>query len=385
MNLGFAIFMLFVFASLGYVWWRIRRSFRPRHRSKLTLIYWVSTALAMGSQAIPLELPFLHLIGFYFSTVWMVIISLLFPAVILADMVLLLIKLSRKMQAPDLMDWRNQYAKYFLSAILLLAGVFSAIGIPASRGFVVNHYEVQSAVSMPRTLKIAAVADPHFNAVFPLRKLESLVDSLQKIKPDIVVFLGDVSDIPESELNRRGFTPVMKKIQAPMGVFGVTGNHEVYMSMRGGNTIPWMEKTGMHLLRDKTLCLEGLCLSGREDLQYERSLGYIRTSLNQLAPNTTPRLPWIVMDHQPKGLTDEEIEAIPGMVQKPDLVLSGHTHAGQFFPWTLVMPLIWPLSSGLGEVDGLPWFVSSGIGQWGPPVRIGSETELAIIHLRSAD
>jgi len=92
-----------------------------------------------------------------------------------------------------------------------------------------------------------------------------------------------------------------------------------------------------------------------------------------LAPKENA-LPWIVLDHQPKGIEKEHTGRLP------DFALSGHTHNGQFFPGTIVIKWGWRLVYGLGELDGVKWLVSSGIDCWGPPVRVGSDTEMWLIR-----
>jgi predicted MPP superfamily phosphohydrolase len=171
----------------------------------------------------------------------------------------------------------------------------------------------------------------------------------------------------------------MAQIDAPYGFFAATGNHESFMNP-GGRTLEWLASAShAQILIDSTVCTPRFCVTGRKDHSFARRRGG-RASLASLAPQGADTLkPWIVLDHQPKGLTAQDTV---GLRHLPTLVMSGHTHDGQFWPWTVAIDWIWPLASGLGALSGVPWYVSSGFDQWGPPVRIGSSTEVVNFVLR---
>lgn len=82
----------------------------------------------------------------------------------------------------------------------------------------------------------------------------------------------------------------------------------------------------------------------------------------------------MLIDHQPKGIEPEHSGRLP------DFALSGHTHDGQFFPGTVIIDWVWRLAYGFGTLDSVRWLVSSGVDSWGPPVRIGSDTEMWFLH-----
>ena len=238
-----------------------------------------------------------------------------------------------------------------------------------------NNYEIrEEKISLQhgdRPLRIAFFSDMHLDPLFPHSKMKRLVHDLDSLKPDAIFFGGDLADMGAEELDARGFDTLFHKIKAPLGFWGVEGNHEGYNTVLQGNPIPWMRNNGMTWLFDSTACTMLFCVTGRVDLHSVAS----RLPLNILEKSISPTdsRPWFVLDHRPNGLLQDERPT-----RTPDLVLSGHTHAGQFFPWTWVIGLVWKLSEGYGVLDGIPWFVSSGIGSWGAPVRIGSKTELVI-------
>jgi hypothetical protein len=89
--------------------------------------------------------------------------------------------------------------------------------------------------------------------------------------------------------------------------------------------------------------------------------------------------PWILMDHQPKGIEKTHAGRLP------DFALSGHTHDGQFFPITFIIDYVWKLAYGKGALGGVLWLVSSGFDCWGPPVRVGSDSEIWVIKFKAKE
>lgn len=242
-----------------------------------------------------------------------------------------------------------------------------------------NHHYIYHSVEIPleniqKEVKIVFFTDLHLVAGFPKSKFERIIHDIDSIAPDIVLFGGDISDASVEYLNKNLYDSLFQKIKAPYGFYGVVGNHEAYLLSRGSDFAKWMSENHMHTLLDSTICNELLCISGRKDHQYAKSIGEDRYPLDYLAPADT-NLAWIVIDHQPKGLEGEK------PLRSPNLSLSGHTHQGQSFPINIIIRWIWPLSYGLGYLDNALWFVSSGVHTWGPSVRVGTFSELVILKL----
>jgi predicted MPP superfamily phosphohydrolase len=259
------------------------------------------------------------------------------------------------------------------SGVAVLTLAFFLIGGPLHSDFKVSNIKGTLAIAPKKTLRIALFSDMHFDALFKKSKLEQIVDSLRVLQPDAIFFAGDLSDIPLEKLQARGYDSIFRHISAPLGFYVATGNHESFMNPNG-RTIEWLEGfDNVTLLLDSTACNDFFCVTGRLDHQYAKRHSNNRTPLTELIPENNS-IPWFLIDHQPKGLDSDDVN----LTRKPDFAFSGHTHAGQFFPVTILVKLMWHLSYGFGELDGIPWYVTSGIGQWGPPVRIGSKAELVL-------
>ena len=165
----------------------------------------------------------------------------------------------------------------------------------------------------------------------------------------------------------------MKDLTAPLGVYGVLGNHEYY-----GRTIPQflkeMERVGVTMLLDEIVKVEdSFFLVGRKDKTDSK-----RKTMEELLAKIDPSLPIIVMDHQPSELKEAEKSGA-------DLILSGHTHRGQMAPNHLITRKVFELDWGYLKKNQLHAIVSSGYGFWGPPLRIGSRSEVVLIEVSFSD
>jgi len=224
------------------------------------------------------------------------------------------------------------------------------------------------------TLNVVLASDFHLSSISGKKRLARTVSLIDSLDPDIVLLAGDIVDESVSEQEEAEFSRIMAGIRAPLGVYAVAGNHESYAGLE--TALDCLRGCGIIVLEDEAVAIaESFILAGRRDRQ---SLGYqerrksIPAILAPLGP--TRRLPVILLDHQP-GRLEEAKEA--GV----DLQLSGHTHDGQVFPINLINTLIWELNYGYLRKDGTQYYVTSGVGTWGPPVRIGSTAEVVRIRI----
>lgn len=276
---------------------------------------------------------------------------LLFP---LAALLVLLIDHPRDVQITG-----SVTALIFLS--LFLVGTFLAYS-PAVRNKEIN------IKGNGEDLTVVIASDFHLGVLSGKRHLKRFVTMSNRLKPDLVLLAGDLVDDDPIWYVRYGMSEVMKELTAKYGVFGVLGNHEYY-----GKKIPLlvrvMEASGVQILRDDTVNIEGkFHLTGREDPTNGR-----RHSLENLKPEGG--LPWIVMDHTP---TDLKTPVQLGV----DLHISGHTHKGQMWPNRFITKKVFDLDYGHRQNGDTHFLVSSGFGFWGPPIRIGSRSELWMVRIK---
>jgi predicted MPP superfamily phosphohydrolase len=225
-----------------------------------------------------------------------------------------------------------------------------------------------------RTLNIAMASDIHLGTVTGSRRLERIVGRLNALEPDIVLLPGDIVDESVSLAEEEKMISCLRSIHAPLGVFSVPGNHEVYGGLE--KNLEYLRRGGVRVLQDEAVLVDGaFVLAGRKDptvLQSKERRMPIREILEKTGADL--KLPIILLDHQPVRL----MEAVDAGI---DLQLSGHTHAGQLFPLNLINKKIWEKYWGYLRKEKTQYYISCGVGTWGPPVRTGSIPEIVLIKV----
>jgi uncharacterized protein len=220
-----------------------------------------------------------------------------------------------------------------------------------------------------KSIKIVAASDIHLGTSIDKKMLHKYVQLINARKPDIILLAGDITD--------RSFGPVMEQkmeqelsqLHAPLGVFAITGNHEYYSGVPE-EINEYLRAAGIRMLHDSVALVDhSFYLVGRDDRTNPN-----RKPLEELVKGLKPELPKILLDHQPYALEQACNNGI-------DLQISGHTHNGQFFPGNLFVARIFELGHGYLKKGKTHFYVSSGLGIWGPLYRIGTQSELVEIQL----
>ena len=236
---------------------------------------------------------------------------------------------------------------------------------------VVEPYEVRVpglAANLDGTV-ILALSDLHLGSLLDGAWLDARVAQVDAEKPDLVALLGDLVEghgAAEGALLRR-----LSRIRAPLGVWAVTGNHERFTS--GDGTL---ERAGLRVLHDHgEEIAPGLFLAGIDDLTSRRRSGVagdpVNAALTRRPPNAT-----ILLSHSPLE-TEAAARADVG------LMLAGHTHGGQVWPFGYLVRLSYPLLAGRFQVGAMTVLVSRGAGTWGPRMRLWSPGEILRVTLRA--
>ena len=224
-----------------------------------------------------------------------------------------------------------------------------------------------------RNLHIAMISDIHMGTVVGPRRLSAIVKKVNALSPDIILIAGDAVDEDLAPVIRHNLGANLEKFKAPLGVFAITGNHEYIGGAEAATS--YLSKHGITLLRDSVVLVnKSFYLAGREDRDKERFSGEKRKTVDALLKDLDHKLPIILLDHQPFNLDAAEKAGA-------DLQLSGHTHHGQLWPANYITNAIYEVSWGYLLKGNTHFYVSSGIGSWGPPVRTGNRPEIVDIHL----
>lgn len=235
---------------------------------------------------------------------------------------------------------------------------------------------LQGTSAETRIIEILMASDLHLGTIVGEKRLKQLTRAVEELQPDLVLFPGDVLDEDPQTVMKDSVGNMLRSIKAKHGVFAITGNHEYIGGVE--RACSYLEEHGIGVLRDQAVLVDGLFyLVGREDRSISRFTDKKRKSLKELLAPLDRRFPVILMDHQPFEL--QEAEGLGVALQ-----LSGHTHHGQLWPLNFVTSLIYEVSWGHLKKGDTHFYVSSGYGTWGPPVRVGNHPEMVHIRLRIA-
>jgi len=163
----------------------------------------------------------------------------------------------------------------------------------------------------------------------------------------------------------------INRLQAPLGLYMCLGNHEYLSGIEP--VMEFLQKTQIRLLIDQAVSIENsFWVIGRDDISHGNSP---RQSLETLISQTNPEQPLILLDHQPWHPDEAAGNGI-------DLQFFGHTHYGQILPLNYIVKRIFTIGYGYKKIEDTHIYVSSGLGLWGPPCRIGTQSEIVVFDVR---
>lgn len=346
----------------GYSWWRI---------VPVAWGWW--RLLPLGLWVLPLGLMIaqmgLHLIpewaeGFVYQvwTSWLII--LLYVVMLFA-----LLHLSAWL-VPTLRPWLRDS----LDGSLVVVGVLVALFVYANAQYHTKErvaLDIKVAKPLERPLRLVALSDLHLGHTIGRGELAEWVEMINAERPDIILIAGDLVDGDVRPLMRDSVYTELNCLKARLGVYASLGNHE-YIRGEADRQV-FLSRTNIRLLRDEAELVDGaVYIVGRDD----RS-NFYRKSLDELTAGLDASKPIILLDHQPYHLEQAEQAGV-------DLQLSGHTHDGQIFPINLVVRSMYEKAHGYHRRGQTHYYISSGLGIWGGKFRLGTQSEYAVITLRSS-
>ncbi|WP_080839518.1 metallophosphoesterase [Cohnella massiliensis] len=335
-----------------------------------TAAYWAvfyAVALSYLGARLPIRPRFvgrgLKVVGSYYFAV-MEFSLLLLPIADLGAAVLLL---------ADRYD--PAYAAYAGTAVSAALAALMARGSWNAWNPIVRTYamEVDKDAGEYESVTVAVASDLHLGNIVGNRHLDRLLRKMEEIKPDLILLPGDVIDEDIEPFVRNEMDKRLSRLKAPLGTYAVLGNHEYY----GGHIEEYarrMGEIGIPVLRDETVTVGGgIQIVGRKDKTAEAGGG--RLPIARLTEGLDAGRPILVMDHQPYQY---EQAAAAGV----DVLVSGHTHRGQFAPNHFVTRRLFELDWGYMRKGRMHAVVSSGFGTWGPPIRLASRSEIVELRIR---
>lgn len=225
-------------------------------------------------------------------------------------------------------------------------------------------------------LRIIMVSDTHFGSTVNAKRVNYLVNKVNELKPDIMIFAGDIIDEELNSVIKNNIAENLKNIKSTYGVYAITGNHEFIGGIEA--TSKYIQSHNIKLLRDEVdfVADSTVCLVGRNDRDMKRFVKADRMPLDSLMEKADRSKFIVLLDHQPFNLDQTEKNGV-------DLQISGHTHHGQFWPISIATKAIYELDWGFIKKGNTNIYVSCGFGTWGPPVRIGNRPEIVVFDIIS--
>jgi predicted MPP superfamily phosphohydrolase len=304
---------------------------------------------------------------------WMAILLYMLMLLAAADVLRLFLFIAGK-KIPNI-------GMYTTGTTLLLCAILVVFGALHARSIKTVNYNVTLRGS-GGDIRIVLISDLHIGHSIGRAHIKKVVDAVNAAQPDMVCIAGDIFDGNiDAVKDLQDIISQFSVIDAPLGVYACLGNHDVdRTSLSGGSTERIEEAlkgSGLTLLQDEAREIhENLYIAGRKDA---RPIGMRveRKTAQELLAGIEGTV--IALDHQPTQFTELE-QAGAG------LVLSGHTHRGQIFPSTLITYFIYKLSGstyyGYWRGNTIQAVVTSGAGFWGPPLRIGTNSEVVVIDIK---
>jgi uncharacterized protein len=303
---------------------------------------------------------------------WMAFMLYGFMFLFLSDIISLILRIAGVINSSNIMVFRKwSFLITLIISFFLIAGGFINALIPRVKTYNIT---INKSAGELKDLRIAAVSDIHLGSIIRKRSIKKLSGILDKLKPDLVLLLGDIVDGEIGPVMRDDLLKYFTCPKCTDGLYAITGNHEFIGGAK--RTIPYIESKGIRILKDEVISIDGgIQLIGRIDRDGKRFYSEERKTLGELVKETDPARPIILLDHQPFDLGESEKQGI-------DLQLSGHTHNGQMWPLNLLTKKMYELSYGYKQKGKTQIIVSSGFGLWGPRVRSASHSEVLLINIK---
>lgn len=366
-----------------------RKEFR-RFRSRLIVsAVYIFFASAMGVGFFLPAGPFKRFfvkIGNY----WLGILLYTILVVGAADVIHVILKRSKRINQEKL----RSFKVFIVSGIICAVGiaVLSIWGMINAGNIRTTRYETVIAKDAGEIgqMKVVMAADLHMGYNIGCDHIRKMVEKINAEDPDLVVFAGDIFDNEYEALeNPEELISILQGIKSRYGVYACYGNHDIKERILAGFTFggsrkkesdvrmdAFLEEAGITLLRDESVMIaDSIYLYGRPDRHRPGRGIKTRKTPEEITADMDLSRPIFVIDHQPKELKELADAGV-------DLDMCGHTHDGQVFPGNLTIRLMWENACGYMKKGNMHNIVTSGVGIFGPNMRVGTIAEICSINVK---
>jgi len=370
-------FLVFFSTVLGiwllfhlYVGWRLWSlpifEGKSGHRALLVGLILGYIAYPVGRILYHHGLPRLGTVVEYAGGLWMGFVILLFCAFVVVDLVTLF--------GLVLKPWVVPMRTVAVVAVLVLA-VFAWVGGLVRPRTVELEVELPNLPAAADGLVIAHLSDLHLGSLIGGRRLQSVIEQIDAMKPDLVAITGDLVDGDVGTVET--LVPQLKTLTAPLGVYSILGNHEIYAGADRCRAL--MRNSGFSVLDSAAVeFIPGVWIAGVPDNGRGPGTNGPDGALGAALAGVGEGAAVIYLQHAPGN---EDSIAAAGV----GLMLDGHTHGGQIWPSHYLVRRIFPHMAGVRTIGDMTQVVSRGAGRWGPPMRLFAPSEIYRITLRSPE
>lgn len=324
------------------------------------------------------------------SNYWLGILLYILLTVVVADLLRLLLKRLKFPHKEKLFSTGGHAVVGTICLCIICA--FSLVGIFTAHHTVVTRqdFTIEKDGGNLDSLHIVLIADLHLGYSIGDDHMKQMVKKINELDPDLVLVAGDIFDNEyEAVKNPDQVAETLSGIRSKYGVYATYGNHDIEEPILAGFTFggkdkkkqsdprmdDFMQKAGFTLLQEKGVWIDdSVYLYGRPD--YERPGRGIkeRKTPEEITKNLDKSKPILVLEHEPRQLQELADAGV-------DAQLCGHTHDGQMFPGNLTIDLLWENAYGYIKKDGMHSVVTSGVGVFGPDMRVGTKSEIYDLHV----
>ena len=324
------------------------------------------------------------------GTYWYGVVIYILLIIGILDLIRIITRKVKKIPKSETTISRTKFIALGLVVVLIIASIAVVGGIQA-RTINTSEYEIEVDKDAGKldSLNVVIVADQHMGYSVGMSMMQDMVNKINAYNPDIVIMAGDIFDNNYDALdNPDKLIDIYKQINSKYGVYAVYGNHDIDEMIIAGFTFPsdeklvadsrmdeFLEKAGVVNLRDEYVLIDdSFYLYGRPDYSKEGRGINGRKTPAALTAELDKRRPILVIDHEPRELQELADAGV-------DVDMSGHTHDGQIFPLNLTSKIIWENSRGLLDKGDMTSVVTSGVGFYGPGIRVGTEAEVVDLKI----
>ncbi len=369
-----SFFLLYGMMHL-YVYKKIKAALSLHMSQLVILITWIGLMVFA-----PFIIRYSEMLGWefvaqlmsYAGYIWMGALFLFIAVSLFIDVIRLIMYLAGKLLQQDFSAIMPAAKSIFFVTIIIVLSICS-YGYYEAKNIRIEKITIATS-RMSHTvnrLRIVQISDVHLGLIVREDRLRKIINIVEELKPDILVSTGDLVDGQIHELD--GLSDLFNEINPVYGKFAITGNHEFYAGL--DQAIAFTEKAGFTLLRGKAVNINGIInIAGVDDRTAERYGRYADSDEATLLRGLDQDVFTLLLKHRPR--------VNEGSADMFDLQLSGHTHKGQIFPFSLVTAIYFPMDSGFINLQaGSALYVSRGTGTWGPPIRFLSPPEISVIDI----